>query len=93
MPKSMPKFLIFENLSKKAESHETMCFMIVFECFGIDKTMNNWSTNDAKTMLEKVMDKCPKMDTQIDQQVEQWRNKQRPTNYTKNDADQVGQHL
>ena len=57
MPKLMPFFMIFHAFSKKAKSHETIVFTIENVVLGMQKRINNLSKIDAKSMLEKGMQK------------------------------------
>ena len=48
-------FYVFHTFSKKAKSHETIVFTIENVVLGMQKRINNLSTIDAKSMLEKGM--------------------------------------
>ena len=61
MPKWMPIFMIFHAFSKKAKSHETIVFTIENVVLGMQKRIKNLSKIDAKSMLEKGMQKVWKM--------------------------------
>ena len=61
IPKLMPFFMIFHAFSKKAKSHETIVFTIENVVLGMQKRIKNQSKIDAKSMLEKGMQKVWKM--------------------------------
>ena len=61
MPKWMPKSLIFHVFSKNAKMPETICFTIENVVAGMQKRIRNLSKIDAKSMLEKGMQKVWKM--------------------------------
>ena len=61
MPKWMPKSLIFHVFSKNAKMSETICFTIENVVLGMQKRIKNRSKIDAKSMLEKGMQKVWKM--------------------------------
>ena len=55
------KITIFHTFSKKAKSHETIVFTIENVVLGMQKRIKNLSKIDAKSMLEKGMQKVWKM--------------------------------
>ena len=61
IPKWIPKSIIFQTFLKKAEMLETICFTIENVVLGMQKRIKNQSKIDAKSMLEKGMQKVWKM--------------------------------
>ena len=56
-PKWGPKSTNFQTFQKKAEMLETICFTIENVVLGMQKRIKNLSKIDAKSMLEKGMQK------------------------------------